>query len=112
MRVRAAYSGREIQVSTPVLAGPGRRCVQQQLADALTTLALGDHQVLQPAARAYPMHVVVGSGETGLDGRSTILLEQIQTVAVERLGRRVGQLSPQAMQEVDRALHYSLGLMD
>ena len=64
------------------------------------------------SARTYPMHVVVGPGETGLEGRSTILLEQIQTVDISRLGRRTGMLLPRTMQEVDSALHHSLGLVD
>lgn len=61
--------------------------------------------------RNYPMHVVVGSNESGLDGRSTVLLEQIQTVDQSRLGARTGMLLPQTMEEVDRAIHFSLGLM-
>jgi mRNA interferase MazF len=57
------------------------------------------------------MHVEVGPDETGLADRSTILLEQIQTVDIGRLGRRTGMLSPLAMEQVDAALHYSLGLL-
>ena len=61
--------------------------------------------------RAYPMHVVVGSEETGLDGRSTVLTEQVHTVDQSRLGSRTGMLLPPTMHEVDRAIHFSLGLM-
>jgi mRNA-degrading endonuclease toxin of MazEF toxin-antitoxin module len=57
------------------------------------------------------MHVVVGSDETGLDGRSTVLTEQIQTVDQSRLGSRTGMLLSPTMHEVDRAIHFSLGLM-
>ena len=58
------------------------------------------------------MHVVVSAKETGLEGRSTILLEQLQTVDMQRLGRRIGMLSPATMEEVGRAIHASLGLLD
>jgi mRNA-degrading endonuclease toxin of MazEF toxin-antitoxin module len=57
------------------------------------------------------MHVVVDEAETGLPGRSTVLLEQIQTVDIGRLGTRTGMLSMAAMERVDEALHYSLGLV-
>lgn len=56
------------------------------------------------------MHVPVGPDETGLSGRSTVLLEQIQTVGTGRLGRRTGMLGPLSMERVDAALRYSLGL--
>ena len=61
--------------------------------------------------RSYPMHVEVDGDETGLSGRSTVLLEQILTVDVGRLGRRTGMLGPLAMERVDEALRYSLGLI-
>ena len=57
------------------------------------------------------MHVQVGPEETGLSGRSTVLLEQIQTVDVARLGQRTGMLGLLAMERVDDALRYSLGLI-
>ncbi len=66
------------------------------------------HQI----SRDYAFHTRVSAAETGLPGPSTVLLEQLQTVSVDRLGRRVGSLSPASMREVDRALHHSLGLLD
>jgi mRNA interferase MazF len=60
----------------------------------------------------YPFHVEVTPRESGLRERSTILLEQIQTLSIDRLGRRIGQLAPNAMAEVDEAIHASLGLID
>jgi mRNA interferase MazF len=62
-------------------------------------------------SRPYPMHVVVASDETGLDGDSTVLLEQLQTVDVRRLRQRVGMLSPGSMEQIDRAIHRSLGII-
>ncbi len=62
-------------------------------------------------SRSYPMHVEVDEEETGLSGSSSVLLEQIQTVDIGRLGRRTGMLGPIAMERVDEALRYSLGLI-
>ena len=73
-----------------------------------TIVALMTSRVPQ---RIYPMHVVVGPDETGIEGQSTILLEQIQTVDVSRLRQRTGMLRPQTMEQVDRALHRSLGII-
>jgi len=56
------------------------------------------------------MHVEVGAEETGLRGSSIVLLEQIQTVDIGRLGRRTGFLGSPTMEEVDAAIRYSLGL--
>jgi mRNA interferase MazF len=58
----------------------------------------------------YDFHVRVKARESGLDRDSTVMLEQVQTISQERLGRRVGRLSTQVMYEVDQALHRSLGL--
>ncbi len=62
--------------------------------------------------RPYPFRVEVSSRESGLSEHSEVLLDQILTITQERLGRKVGQLSPHVMEQVDRALHHSLGLVD
>jgi mRNA interferase MazF len=62
-------------------------------------------------SQVYPTHVEVSPRESGLDEPSTILLEQLMTVSVERLGEPVGFIGPSTMEEVDRALHKSLGLL-
>lgn len=60
----------------------------------------------------YPFHVHITPRQSGLREASTILLEQLQTMFQERLGQRIGRAVPEVMQEVDRALHVSLGLLD
>ena len=59
----------------------------------------------------YRFHVRVNARDSGLDGESTVMLEQLRTISQDRLGRLIGRLPPDVMHEVDRALHYSLGLM-
>lgn len=62
--------------------------------------------------RPYPFHVPIGPAESGLPQPSVVKCEQIQTIDQARLGRRVGLLSAEVMQQVDLALHRSLGLTD
>lgn len=60
--------------------------------------------------RRYPFHVPFTSRESGLQVDGTVLCEQLQTVDQERLDKLIGRLSSEKMQEVDLALHHSLGL--
>lgn len=57
-----------------------------------------------------PTHVNLPAGEfTTCD--STILLEQLRTIDLSRLKERVSRLSPEKMQEVNKALKISLELL-
>ena len=58
----------------------------------------------------YPFQVFVDSQESGLPRDSVVKCEQIQTIDQMRLGRLVGELQGQKMEEIDVALHRSLGL--
>ena len=58
----------------------------------------------------YPFQVLVMGDESGLTQTSVIKCEQIQTIDQGRLGRLIGTLSGDRMNEVDLALHRSLGL--
>ncbi len=58
----------------------------------------------------YPFQVFVDSQESGLPRDSVVKCEQIQTIDQSRLGRLVGELRDQKLEEIDVALHRSLGL--
>lgn len=60
--------------------------------------------------RPYLFHVPFTARESGLPEDSIVKCEQIQTVDQSRLGRLLGRLTNEKMQEVDLALHHSLGL--
>lgn len=62
------------------------------------------------SGKAYPTEVRLPTGAGGLPKESTVLLNQIKTIDRARLETRVGQLEPQTMLEVDKALKISLGL--
>jgi mRNA interferase MazF len=49
-------------------------------------------------------------GSTGLTRDSKAQAEQIRSVAVERIGTRVGQLPPALITELDQALRVHLSL--
>ncbi len=59
-----------------------------------------------------PTHVEVQKSEVGLLKDSVILLEQIRTIDKRRLIQKIGALTPDLMNEVDRALMISLGLFE
>ena len=58
----------------------------------------------------YPFEVRVARGEAGLDRDSKVALDQIRAVDKRRIGRRLGHLSTQRMQLVDRAIRISLAV--
>lgn len=61
-------------------------------------------------ARVLPFQVLVDPQGSGLDRVSKAQAEQVRAVAVERIGRRVGRLSPELLEELDRALRLHLAL--
>ena len=58
----------------------------------------------------YPMNVVVSPPEGGLKSSSIVKTSQILTVSKERLEKRLGGLSDELMDKVDRAIKLSLSL--
>ena len=59
--------------------------------------------------RVYPFQVLLPAGQTGLPRDSKAQAEQVRSVAVERIGKRVGQLLPAALvTELAQALRIHL----
>jgi mRNA interferase MazF len=58
----------------------------------------------------YPFQVLLPASECGLPADSKAQAEQIRAVAVERVGKRVGQLPPALMAELEGALRLHLAL--
>lgn len=61
-------------------------------------------------SRIYPFQVLLPASQTGLPQDSKAQAEQVRSVAVERIGRRIGQTTPALIAELDRALRLHLGL--
>ena len=60
--------------------------------------------------RVYPFEVRLETGEAGLPRRSKVLLDQSRTVDKSRLGDRIGILTLERMEEVNRAIRLSLAV--
>ena len=56
-----------------------------------------------------PTHIELSAASCGLSRDSVILLEQIRTLDKRRLKERIGELPPQTMTRVNRAILISLG---
>ncbi len=57
-----------------------------------------------------PTHIEIGAENYGLNKDSVILLEQIRTIDKQRLREKIGRLSDDLMNGVDKALGISFGL--
>lgn len=66
--------------------------------------------VTSNVTRVYPFQVLLPAAACGLARDSKAQAEQVRSVAVERVGRRVGRLPPALLSELDDALRLHLGL--
>jgi mRNA interferase MazF len=62
--------------------------------------------------RLYPTEVLIEPPEGGLKTTSVILLNQIRSIDRQRLIKRIGVVSPEKLNEVDRAIQISFGLVN
>jgi mRNA interferase MazF len=60
--------------------------------------------------RVYPFQVLLPAHQTGLPHDSKAQAEQVRSIAVERVGQRVGQLPATLITELDQALRIHLSL--
>ena len=61
-------------------------------------------------SRVYPFQVMLPSEHTGLPHDSKAQAEQVRSIAVERIGRRLGHLPAEFMTDLDAALRLHLDL--
>jgi mRNA interferase MazF len=61
-------------------------------------------------SRVYPFQVLLSSGEAGLDRESKAQAEQLRSVDVARLGRRLGAVRSLTLRHLDEALRLHLAL--
>ena len=66
--------------------------------------------VTSNVTRIYPFQVLLPAGQTGLRQDSKAQAEQVRSVAVERVGQRVGHLPAELITELDQALRIHLSL--
>jgi mRNA interferase MazF len=66
--------------------------------------------VTSKTERIYPFQVLLPASETGLDRDSKAQAEQVRSIAVDRLGDRLGVVPYVIMLDIDDALRLHLGL--
>lgn len=60
--------------------------------------------------RVYPFQVLLPARQTGLRRDSKAQAEQVRSIAVERIGKRVGHLPAPLLAQLDQALRVHLNL--
>jgi mRNA interferase MazF len=66
--------------------------------------------VTSNVSRIYPFQAMLPAAATGLPYDSKALAEQVRSIAVERIGDRVGFVPPQLMDAIEEALRLHLAL--
>ena len=66
--------------------------------------------VTSNVARIYPFQVMLPAAQCGLPLDSKAQAEQVRSMAVQRVGRRVGQLPVSLVSDLEDALRLHLGL--
>jgi len=89
-----------------IVSNDGANSAAQRLGRGVITVV----PVTSNVARVYPFQVLLDAGETGLAVDSKAQAEQVRSVAVERMGDRIGVLTPQLLASLDEALRLHLAL--
>jgi mRNA interferase MazF len=89
-----------------IVSNDGANSVATRLGRGVVTVV----PVTSNVNRVFPFQVLLMSGQTGLRRDSKAQAEQVRSVAVERMGRLVGSLTPSIMAEIDEALRLHLAL--
>lgn len=100
--------GSEARKTRPavVVSNDAANATAQRLGRGVITVV----PVTSSTARVYPFQVLLPAGQTGLGRDSKAQAEQIRSVAIEWVGRPVGQLPPALMAGLDQALRIHLSL--
>lgn len=97
--------GAEIRKTRPALI------VQNDVANRASPITIVAAIMSRFDEETYPTEVFVRAGEGGLPTDSVVLLNQIRSIDWQRLVRRLGRLRAETMEDVDRALIISFGLL-
>jgi mRNA interferase MazF len=98
--------GAEIKKTRPAVV------VQNDPANRRSPITIVAAVTSQFEAPLYPTEVLVQAPAGGLTTDSVVLLNQVRSVDKGRLVRRLGVLKPETMNEINRALLLSLGLVE
>lgn len=89
-----------------IVSNDGANTAAERLGRGVVTVV----PVTSNTSRVYPFQVFLPAEESGLSRDSKVQVEQVRSVAVDRIGRVVGTVPPALMAEVDAALRLHLDL--
>jgi mRNA interferase MazF len=89
-----------------IVSNDGANSTAQRLGRGVVTVV----PVTTNTTRVLPFQVLLASTETGLPIDSKAQAEQVRSVAVERIGARIGVVPVAAMAALDEALRLHLAL--
>jgi mRNA interferase MazF len=89
-----------------IVSNDGANAAANRLGRGVVTVV----PVTTNVARIHPFQVALSSPETGLQRESKAQAEQVRSVAVERIGARLGVLSSEEIAALDGALRVHLAL--
>lgn len=89
-----------------VVSNDGANSAAERLGRGVVTVV----PVTSNVAKTYPFQVLLPADVSGLDRDSKAQAEQVRSVDVTRVRRRLGRLPAPLMRELDEALRLHLGL--
>jgi len=89
-----------------IVSNDGANSTAQRLGRGVVTVV----PLTSNIERVHPFQVLLTAADTGLDRDSKAQAEQVRSVAVERVGARVGVVPPEILGLVDEALRLHLAL--
>ena len=89
-----------------IVSNDGANSTAERLGRGVITIV----PVTSNTARVHPFQVLLDASSTGLEHDSKAQAEQIRSVAVERIGGRVGVLPATLLAALDEALRLHLAL--
>lgn len=89
-----------------IVSNDGANTAAERLGQGVITVV----PVTSNVSRVHPFQVLLDAASTGLDHDSKAQAEQLRSVAVERIGRRIGALTGELASALDEALRLHLGL--
>jgi mRNA interferase MazF len=89
-----------------IVSNDGANSTAERLGRGVVTVV----PVTSNIARVYPFQVALSSASTGLEHDSKAQAEQVRSIAVQRIGSRIGDLPTEVLAELDEALRLHLAL--
>ena len=97
--------GSEVKKTRPALV------LQNDIANRYSPITIVAAITSQFEESLYPTEVLIVASESGLTKDSVVLLNQIRSIDRSGLIKRLGTVKPATMQQVERALEISLGIV-